>query len=259
MSWDCTGKGNGKPFQYLWLENFSIMNGKQRRDIVGSEDGSSRSEDTQRATGEEAVAQCTAGVNDSMRSKPSNRSPVPEAFNGVAQTMHLTDKCKIGTWNVRSMNRGKLEVVMAEMDRIGLEPLGVSEMRWNSCGQVQIDNFTVLYAGHYKLRRNRVTFIMNRHASRCMLGYNAVSERLISVHLQAKPMNLTLIQVYAPTSDADEEEREEVYSPLEELLGCTPRKDAVNVMGDFNVKIGHQEVEEVCRNFRLGERNEAGD
>ena len=235
------------------------MNGKQRRDSIVSEDGSPRSEDTQRATGEEAVAQCTAGMNDGMRSKPSNGSPVPEAFRGVAQTMHLTDKHKISTWNVRSMNRGKLEVVMAKMDRIGLKLLGVSEMRWSGCGQVQIDNFMVLYAGHDKLRRNRVAFIMNRHASRCMLGYNAVSERLISVCLQAKPVNLTLIQVYAPTSDADEEEREEVYNCLEELLEHTPRKDAVIVMGDFNAKIGHQAVEEVCRNFGLGERNEAGD
>ena len=89
--------------------------------------GSPRSEDTQRATGEEAVAQYPAGMNEGMRSKPSNGSPVP--FRGVAQTVHLTDKCKISTWNVRSMNRGKLEVVMAEMDRIGFELLGVSEMR----------------------------------------------------------------------------------------------------------------------------------
>ena len=157
------------------------------------------------------------------------------------------------------MNRGKLEVVMAEMDGIGLELLGVSEMRWSSCGQVQIDNFMVLYAGHYKIRRNGVAFIMNRHATRCMLGYNAVSKRPISVHLQAKPMNLTLIQVYAPPSDFDEEEREEVYNCLEELLEHTPRKDAVIVMDNFNAKIEHQAVEEACGNFRLGERNEAGD
>ena len=148
---------------------------------------------------------------------------------------------------------------MAKMDRNGLELLGVSEMRWSSCGQVQIDNFTVLYAGHDKLRRNRVAFIMNRHASRCMLGYNVVSERLISVHLQAKPVSLTLIQVYATSSDADEEEREEVCNCLKELLEHTPRKDAVIVIGDFNAKIGHQAVEDVCGNFRLGERNEAGD
>ena len=228
------------------------MKGKQRRDSIVSEDGSPRSEDTQRATGEEAVAQCTARMNDRMRSKPSNSSPVPEAFRGVVRTLYQTDKHKIGTWNVRSMNRGKLEVVMAEIDRIGLELLGVSEMKWSGCGQVQIDNFTVLYAGHDKLRRNRVGFIMNRHASRCMLGYNAVSERLISVCLQTKLMNLTLIQVYAPTSDADEEEREKVYNCLEELLEHTPRKDAVIVMGYFNTKIGHQAVEEVCRNFGLG-------
>ena len=84
MSWDCTGKGNGKPFQYFCLENFNIMNGKQRRDSIVSKDGSPRFEDTQRATGEEAVAQYTTGMNDSMRSKPSNGSPVPEAFRGVA-------------------------------------------------------------------------------------------------------------------------------------------------------------------------------
>ena len=75
---------------------------------------------------------------------------------------NVPDKHKISTWNVRSMNRGKLEVVMAKMDRIGLELLGVSEMGWSDCGQVQIDNFTVLYAGHNKLRRNGVAFIMNR-------------------------------------------------------------------------------------------------
>ena len=259
MSWDCAGKGNGKPFQYFCLENFIIMNGKQRRDSIVSEDGSPRSEDTQSATGEEAVAQCTAGMNVSMRPKPSNGSPVHEAFRCVAQTMCLPDKCKISTWNVRSMNREKLEVVMAEMDRIGLELLGLSEMRWNGCGKVQIDNLTVLYAGHDNLRRNGVAFIMNRHASRCMVGYNAVSKRLISVCLQAKPMNLTLIQVYSPTSDVDEEEREEVYNCLEELLEGTPRKDAVIVMGNFNAKIGHQAVKEVCRNFGLGERIEAGD
>ena len=80
-------------------------------------------------------------------------------------------------------------------------------MRWSGCGQVQIDNFTVLYTGHDKLRRSRVAFIMNRHASRCMLGYNTVSERLISVCLQEKPVNLILIQAYAPTSEADEEMR----------------------------------------------------
>ena len=89
--------------------------------------------------------------------------------------MHLTDKHKIGTWNVRSMNRGKLEVVMAKMDRIGLKLLGMSEMRWSGCRQVQIDNFMVLYEGHDKLRRNGVAFIMNWHTSKCMLGYNAVS------------------------------------------------------------------------------------
>ena len=186
-----------------------------------------------RATGEEAVAQCTAGMNDSMRSKPSNGSPVPEAFRCVAWTMHLTDKHKIGTWNVRSMNRGKLEVVMAKMDRLGLKLLGGSEMRWSGCGQVQIDNITILYTGHDKLGRNGVVFIMKRHASRCMLGYNAVSKRLISVHLQAKPVNLTLIQVYAPTSAADEEEREKVYNCLEELLECAPRKDCCYCHGWF--------------------------
>ena len=109
-----------------------------------SKDGSHRSEDTQRATGEEAVAQCTTGMNDGTRSKPSNGSPVPEAFRGVAQTMHLTGKHKIGTWNVRSMNRGELEGVMAEKDRIGLRLLGVSEKRWSGCGQVQIDNFSLV-------------------------------------------------------------------------------------------------------------------
>ena len=81
---------------------------------------------------------------------------------------------------------------------------------------------------------------------------------MISVHLQSKPFNITVIQVYAPTSNGEEAEVELFYEDLQDLLELTPQKDVFFIMGDWNAKVGSQEISGVTGKFGLGVQNEAG-
>ena len=105
--------------------------------------------------------------------------------------------------------------------------------------------------------------ITSKAVTRCVMGYRAKNERMMSVRLQAKPVNVTLIQVYAPTSDAGDDEREQFYDDLQELLDSTPASDLVLVSGDFNARIGNNlvKLEErgIVGKYGLGRRNDAGE
>lgn len=112
---------------------------------------------------------------------------------------------RIATWNVRSMNNGKIEIVKREMKRYGVDILGVSELRWSGLGHFNSSDCTVYYCGSDSRRRNGVGFICSHDIKKCVMGYNPVSDRIISLRLQCRPMNVTIIMVYAPTSDAEDE------------------------------------------------------
>ena len=81
---------------------------------------------------------------------------------------------------------------------------------------------------------------------------------MIAVHFQGKPFSITVIQVYAPTSNAEEAEVERLYEDLQGLLELTPQKDVLFIIGDWNAKVGSQEILGVTGKFGLGIRNEAG-
>ena len=81
---------------------------------------------------------------------------------------------------------------------------------------------------------------------------------MISVHFQGKPFSITVIQVYAPTSNAEEAEAEQFYEDLQDLLELTPKKDIIFIIGGWNAKVGSQEIYEVTGKFGLGVQNEAG-
>ena len=84
------------------------------------------------------------------------------------------------------------------------------------------------------------------------------NDRMISVHFQGKPFNITVIQAYAPTSNAEEAEVEQFYEDLQDLLDLTPQKDVLFIIGDWNTKVGSQETPGVTGKFGLGIQNEAG-
>ena len=120
----------------------------------------------------------------------------------------------IGTWNVRSMNQGKLEVVKREMARVNLDILGISEIKWTRMGEFNSDYHYIYYYGKESLRRNGVALIVNKRVRNAVLGCNLKNDRMISVRFQGKLFNMTVIQVYALTSNAEEAEVEQFYEDL---------------------------------------------
>ena len=110
----------------------------------------------------------------------------------------------IGTWNIRSMNQGKLEVIKLDMVRVNVNILAISELKWTGMGEFKSDDHYIYYCGQESLRRNRVAIMVNKRVRNAVLGCNLKNNRMISVHFQGKPFNKMVIQVYAPTSNAEE-------------------------------------------------------
>ncbi|XP_055290355.1 craniofacial development protein 2-like, partial [Moschus berezovskii] len=164
----------------------------------------------------------------------------------------------IGTWNVRSMNQGKLEVVKQEMARVNVDILGISELKWTGMGEFNSDDHYIYYCGQESLRRNGVAIMVNKRVRNAVLGCNLKNDRMISFRFQGKPFNITVIQAYAPTSNAEEAEVNWFYEDLQDLLELTPKKDVLFIIGDWNAKVGSQETPGVTGKFGLGARNEAG-
>ena len=104
------------------------------------------------------------------------------------------------------MNQGKLEVVKQEMARVNVNILGISELKWTGMGEFNPDDHYIYYYGQESLRRNAVTIMVNKRVRNAVLGCNLKNHRMISVRFQGKPFNITVIQVYAPTSNAEEAE-----------------------------------------------------
>ena len=100
--------------------------------------------------------------------------------------------------------------------------------------------------------------MVNKRVRNAVLGCNLKNDRMISVRLQGKPFDITVIQVYAPTSNAEETEVERFYEYLQDLLELTPKKDVLFILGDWNAKVGSQETPGVTSKFGLGMQNEAG-
>ena len=125
-------------------------------------------------------------------------------------------------------------------------------------GGFNSDDHYIYYCGQESLRRNRVVLIVNKRVRNAVLGCNLKNDRMIAVHFQGKPFNITVIQVYALTRNAEEAEVEQFYEDLQDLLEITPKKDVLFVIGDWNAKVGSQEIPGVTGKFGLGVQNEAG-
>ena len=132
------------------------------------------------------------------------------------------------------MNQGKLEVVKQDMARVNVDILGISELKWTGMGEFNSDDHYIYYGGQESLRKNGVAIMVNKRIQNAVLGCNLKNDRMISVHFQGKPFNITVIQVYAPTSNAEEAER--FYEDLQDLLELTPKKDVLFIIGDWNGK-----------------------
>ena len=134
------------------------------------------------------------------------------------------------------MSQGELQVVNQEMARMNIDVLGISELKWTRMGKFNSDDRYIYYCGRESLRRNGVALIVNERVRNAVLGCNLKNDRMISVRYQGKPFDVTVIQVYAPTTDAEEAEIEQFYEDLQPILELTPKKK----MSFSSQKIGMQ-------------------
>ena len=135
----------------------------------------------------------------------------------------------IGTWDVRSMNQGKLEVVKQEMARVNVDIRGISKLKWTEMGEFNSDDHYIYYCGQESLRRNGVAIIVNKRVQNAVLGCNLKNDRMIYVHFQGKSFNITVIQVYTLTSNAEEAEVEWFYEDLQDLLELIHKEDVLSL------------------------------
>ena len=125
-------------------------------------------------------------------------------------------------------------------------------------GEFNSDDHYIYYCGQESLRRNGVPIMVSKRVQNAVLGCNLNNDRMISVHFQGKPFNITVIQAYAPTSNAEEAEVEWLYEDLQDLSELTHKKDVLFIIGDLKAKLGSQETPGVTGKFGLGIWNEAG-
>ena len=148
-----------------------------------------------------------------------------DVSGGESKVQCCKEQYCIGTWNVRSMNQGKLEVVKQEMVRVNVDILGISELKWTRMGEFNSDDYYIYYCGQESLRRNGVAIMVNKRVQNAVLGCNLKNDRMISVRFQGKPFNITVI------SNAEEAEVERFYAELQDLLELTPQKDVLFIIG----------------------------
>ena len=127
------------------------------------------------------------------------------------------------------------------MSRVNVDILGISELKWTGMGEFNSDDHYIYCGKQESLRRNGVAIMVKNRVRNAVLGCNLRNNRMISVRFQGKPFNITVIQVYAPTSNAKEAEVEWFYEDLQDLLEPTPKKDVLFIIGDWNAKVGSQE------------------
>ena len=125
-------------------------------------------------------------------------------------------------------------------------------------GEFNSDDHYIYYCGQEHHRRNGVALIVNKRVQNAVLGCNLKNNRMISVSFQGNPFNITVIHVYAPTSNAEEADVEWFYEDLQDLLELTPNKDVLFIIGDCNAKVRSQEIPGVTGKFGLVVQNEAG-
>ena len=171
--------------------------------------------------------------NEGMEPK-QKQHPVVDGTGDRSKVRCCKEQYCIGTWNVRSirsMNQGKLEVVKQEMTRVNVDILGISELRWTGIGEFNSEDHYIYYCGHESLRRNGVAIMVNKRVQNAVLGCNLKNDRMISVRFQGKPFNITVIQVYALTSNTEEAEVEQFHEDLQDLLELTPKKMSISLYG----------------------------
>ena len=197
------------------------------------------------------------GVNSSL-GRDSHMPQVRLDRHPATDGINNKSTVKIATWNVRTLYQsGKLENIKQEMTRLQINILGLCETRWTDAGCFQSDDFKIIFSGGSKHEKG-VGLIVDKKISKSILGYWTISDRLMLMKLKGHPFNISIIQVYAPTSESDEEEIDKFYDMLDKAKGQCKSQEVVIIMGDLNAKVGSGKYGDVAGKYGLGIRNERG-
>ena len=199
-----TGGGNGNPLQYSCLEN--PMNNMKRQNDMTLEDQVRGWKDVQYATEEEQRAITNSSRKSEVAEPKWKWHSVADVSRGERKVWCCKEYYCIGTWNFRSTNQDTLDVVKHEMARVNINILGVSELKWMGVGEFIIVDHKIYYCRQESLRRNGVDLRVNKKIWNAVLEWNLKNDRMIWIRFQGKPLNITVIQVYAPTIDVEEAE-----------------------------------------------------
>ena len=197
-------------------------------------------------------------------------TPCSESREKAARSTPLlsTKTINVGTWNVRTMyETGKTAQIATEMKRYNLTLLGISETHWTQSGQKRINTGEMLlYSGHEEdnaPHTEGVALMLSGPAQRALLGWEAHGPRIIAATFRTKKkkIRMNVIQCYAPTNDSNEEDKNQFYNRLQNIMDKYPQKDVNILMGDLNAKIGQDNTgyEEVMGRQGLGNMNENGE
>ena len=193
-----SGEGDGKSLQYASLEN--PMNSRKRQKDRTLKDEFPRSVGALYATGD----QWRNNSRKNEETEPKQKQhPDVDVTGDRSKVQCCKEKYCIGTWNVRSMNQGKLEVVKQEMARVNTDILGISKLKWTGMGEFNSEDHYIYYYGQKSLKRNGIAITVNKTVQNAVLGCDLKNNRMIFVWFQSKPFNITVIQVYTPTSNAE--------------------------------------------------------
>jgi len=202
---------------------------------------------------------CSPGQNVADQQGYADRH---QATASRIKNMPVTAKegaIKIATWNVRTLYKvGQLENLKQEMQTLDIDILGVCETRWTDNGRFNSDDITMLYSGGQN-HANGVGIILKQNIAKSLIGCWAISDRVMTIKLRGVPVDINIIQAYAPTSASTENELETFYEQLDQAISICKSTEIKIVMGDFNAKIGEGRQSLSVGPYGLGIRNDRGD
>jgi len=187
-----------------------------------------------------------------------------EASRPMKRLLHPKNITKIGNWNVRTLlESGNIAQAAREMAKREIDIMGISETHWIGHGKLQLqEGETIIYSGREdNIHRQGVGILMSRNTSRALIDWSPISERIIQARFYSNYIKLTLVHVYAPTEDAEEQVKDEFYTRLQDVLSSCRTHDMLIVTGDMNAKVGNNNTsfERVMGKHGLGQRNNNGE
>ncbi|XP_078141751.1 uncharacterized protein LOC139917505 [Centroberyx gerrardi] len=199
--------------------------------------------------------------------KPPHRSKVTtqgeEVRSVIDSLLGPITKVRLGTWNVRTMyETSKLAQVISEMKRYRLDILGISECRWTGSGcQTTSDGSVILYSGQEDKHIHGVALIVSKEKAKTLVEWEPVSDRMIRARFNSKHCKLTIIQCYAPTNEAEKEDKDDWYEELQRTVSKVPQHDMLLIIGDMNAKVGadNDNCDRAIGSHGCGVRNNNGE